>query len=107
MIKFPKYKGCLTVEYIPVVFRYFALCFFVFLPEVPGGVYATVKIRILSPMNDIMSPEYKRIHSKSSEIEIVSKYKRNGMMNKGRKLLCLNSQFPVDSNSLFRDIARY
>ena len=53
MIKFPKYKGCLTVEYIPVVLRYFALCFFVFLPDVPTGTYATVIILINSPNNDI------------------------------------------------------
>ena len=56
-----------------MVFRVSANWCFVFRPEVPGGVYATVKIRIPSPMNDIMSPEYKRIYSKLLEIESNSK----------------------------------
>ena len=71
--KFPKYKGCLNKEYIPVVFRVSANCCFVLRPEVPAGVYATVKIRMASPRNDIIIPEYNRIHSNSPDIEFDSK----------------------------------
>jgi hypothetical protein len=37
MKKFPRYNGCLTIEYIPVVFNKDALGWFVVLPEVPLG----------------------------------------------------------------------
>ena len=43
MIKLPKYKGCLIIEYIPVVFKTSAICCRVFVPEVPSGVEPTVK----------------------------------------------------------------
>lgn len=36
--KSPKYKGCLTMEYIPLVFKKSAICFSVFLPDIPFGM---------------------------------------------------------------------
>jgi len=35
--KLPRYSGCLTKEYIPVVFRELALGLLVVLPDVPFG----------------------------------------------------------------------
>lgn len=35
--KLPKYRGCLTIEYIPEVFKTLAICPLVVLPEVPRG----------------------------------------------------------------------
>ena len=54
MIKeLPKYSGCRTIEYIPVVFNIFAYCCLVFRPDVPIGTYPIVIIRIISPKYDI------------------------------------------------------
>ena len=52
--KFPKYNGCLTVEYIPYLFSVDENCRFVFLPDVPYGTYAIVKMRIHSPIQEIV-----------------------------------------------------
>ena len=65
--KFPKYKGCLTVEYIPFVFKDAAICFVVFLPDVPIGTKAIVSMRINSPKYDIVNPKI----NKSFEVSFV------------------------------------
>jgi hypothetical protein len=44
MRKFPRYNGCLTIEYIPLVLSCSATCpALVFLPEVFCGVYPMVR----------------------------------------------------------------
>lgn len=52
--KFPKYNGCRTIEYIPIVLSTSALCFFVFLLEVPFGIKPIVIQWIASPKKDIV-----------------------------------------------------
>ena len=49
--KLPKYKGFLTIEYKPFVFKLSAICLLTFLPEVPAGVCPTTKILINNPKN--------------------------------------------------------
>ena len=92
--KLPIYNGFRHIEYIPVTFKYSAICSFLFLPDVPSIAYPVVIILITEPKK----------HNKKETKNIFSSYmcsfciKNGNKTNKkrGRKLLFLKKKFPKE-----------
>jgi hypothetical protein len=105
MKKFPTYRGCLTIEYSPLVLRESAFCLFVFLPEVPLGVLPTMTQRMSSPKKATQMEKISQLFSNgrpakvSINCESSSPITSIGMSSNGRKLLHLKSQPPLFSYS--------